>query len=239
MSKIAINNDVLRGSPFHTNTSKLVWFCLIRDVEEDCIVHTSALGIAKEIGVSEKTIRNVLKLFVDYGIIEIVSPILSPILSPNKVRYKGCTIKLNGIEICKDLKKTKVRKKSDMHSDIKSDIPTTENTILIPEEAKPKRGFVKPTIQEAQAYIDEKGFHWGTAETFIDFYESKGWKVGNQPMKNWKAAMRNWEHKWKEKYGNKTNTNITARQESRYSSIKRTAEAMLQQPCNLDSLLND
>ena len=32
-------------------------------------------------------------------------------------------------------------------------------------------------------------------ESFIDFYESKGWKVGNQPMKDWKAAVRTWERR--------------------------------------------
>lgn len=66
------------------------------------------------------------------------------------------------------------------------------------------RKFRPPTREEAQAYIDEKGFHWGDADTFINFYQSKGWKVGNQPMKDWKAAMRTWENKWKQKYGSKT-----------------------------------
>lgn len=64
--------------------------------------------------------------------------------------------------------------------------------------------FRPPTREEAQSYIDEKGFHWGDADTFIDWYESVGWKVGNKPMKNWKAAMRTWENKWKQKYGSKT-----------------------------------
>jgi hypothetical protein len=29
----------------------------------------------------------------------------------------------------------------------------------------------------------------------VDFYASKGWKVGNQPMKDWKAAVRTWEQR--------------------------------------------
>ena len=32
-------------------------------------------------------------------------------------------------------------------------------------------------------------------ERFIDFYASKGWKVGNQPMKDWKACVRTWEQR--------------------------------------------
>ena len=31
------------------------------------------------------------------------------------------------------------------------------------------------------------------AQRFVDFYASKGWKVGNQPMKDWRAAVRTWE----------------------------------------------
>ena len=32
----------------------------------------------------------------------------------------------------------------------------------------------------------------------MDFYESKGWKVGNQPMKDWKASVRTWEQRHKD-----------------------------------------
>lgn len=30
-------------------------------------------------------------------------------------------------------------------------------------------------------------------QRFFDFYEAKGWRVGNQPMKDWQAAVRTWE----------------------------------------------
>lgn len=59
--------------------------------------------------------------------------------------------------------------------------------------------FQKPTVEEVRAYITErnKGMTAEDAEVFVDFYESKGWKVGNQPMKDWKAAVRTWEGKRK------------------------------------------
>jgi hypothetical protein len=31
------------------------------------------------------------------------------------------------------------------------------------------------------------------ADAFVDFYESKGWLVGKNKMKDWKAAVRTWE----------------------------------------------
>lgn len=56
--------------------------------------------------------------------------------------------------------------------------------------------FVKPTLEEVQAYCAERG-NGIDPEGFIAFYESKGWKIGNQPMKNWKAAVVTWEKKRK------------------------------------------
>ena len=56
--------------------------------------------------------------------------------------------------------------------------------------------FVKPMLEEVQAYCAERG-NGIDPEGFIAFYESKGWKIGNQPMKNWKAAVVTWEKKRK------------------------------------------
>lgn len=62
-----------------------------------------------------------------------------------------------------------------------------------------ERKFQKPTVEEVRAYIVERnnGLTAQDAETFVDFYEAKGWKIGNQPMKDWKAAVRTWENKRK------------------------------------------
>ena len=61
------------------------------------------------------------------------------------------------------------------------------------EEEQPKRKrFVKPTYEEVDAYCFQRN-NSNDAQAFIDFYESKGWKVGNTPMKDWKAAVRTWE----------------------------------------------
>lgn len=51
--------------------------------------------------------------------------------------------------------------------------------------------FKRPTEEEVQAYINEKGYCFDAAQ-FCDFYASKGWKVGSSPMKDWRAAVRNW-----------------------------------------------
>lgn len=60
--------------------------------------------------------------------------------------------------------------------------------------------FTPPTDAEVTAYVAEKNYHFDPA-AFVPFYQGKGWKVGNQPMKDWHAACCTWEIRWKQKYG--------------------------------------
>jgi hypothetical protein len=54
--------------------------------------------------------------------------------------------------------------------------------------------FIKPTKDEVFEYMVEKEFEFAKIESekFINFFESKGWKVGKTPMKSWKSAVANW-----------------------------------------------
>lgn len=61
----------------------------------------------------------------------------------------------------------------------------------------PSNSFVKPTLEEVKAYCEERK-NTVNAEHFIDYYTSNGWKVGRNPMKDWKAAVRTWEQKEKQ-----------------------------------------
>jgi hypothetical protein len=60
-----------------------------------------------------------------------------------------------------------------------------------PIEEKPKR-FVKPTIEQLEAYMEERGMN-NIASRFYDHYEANGWKIGRNSMKDWKASVRTWE----------------------------------------------
>ena len=44
------------------------------------------------------------------------------------------------------------------------------------------------------------------AEHFFDYYESNGWKVGKNSMKDWKAAVRTWERSEYRKPNSKKNS---------------------------------
>ena len=70
----------------------------------------------------------------------------------------------------------------------------------------PKRKtFTKPTIDEIQDYCIERNNNVN-AEQFFDYYESNGWKVGKNSMKDWKAAVRTWERSEYRKPNSKKNS---------------------------------
>ena len=52
--------------------------------------------------------------------------------------------------------------------------------------------FRPPSIEEVRIYISEKGYSVD-AEQFVNFYESKGWMIGKNKMKNWHAAVATWQ----------------------------------------------
>lgn len=54
-----------------------------------------------------------------------------------------------------------------------------------------RKRFVKPTISDIEQYCSEKNISIN-AQQFIDYYESNGWKVGRNSMKDWQATVRRW-----------------------------------------------
>lgn len=64
------------------------------------------------------------------------------------------------------------------------------------QSAKPpaRTRFSPPSVREIEEYCREKGFLLD-AERFVDYYASIGWRVGKNPMKDWRAAVRTWVKK--------------------------------------------
>lgn len=60
--------------------------------------------------------------------------------------------------------------------------------------------FKPPTIKDVQKQIDGMGYKTVSAEVFITFYESKGWMVGKNKMKDWKQALAGWESRNKQRH---------------------------------------
>lgn len=87
---------------------------------------------------------------------------------------------------------------SDQQSDQQSDKPATnerpyrKNVNKERSIEEPRKRFSPPSADEVEVYCWERG-NTVDAQRFVDFYASKGWKVGSQPMRDWKAAVRTWE----------------------------------------------
>ena len=79
-----------------------------------------------------------------------------------------------------------------------------ENTILFPSVVNTETAraiFLPPTISEVKEYC-EKRKNGISPEQFVNFYQSKGWMIGKNKMKDWKAAVRTWEIQNRKNNGN-------------------------------------
>ena len=96
------------------------------------------------------------------------------------------------------------------------DILKEDNKVILKQNQKTKEKnckFVKPKIDEVKEYIKEKG--WSVdAERWYAYYESNGWKVGRNAMKDWKAAIKTWQY-----------SQFNKQKQTNYETRKRTATA--------------
>jgi len=86
--------------------------------------------------------------------------------------------------------KTHVEKNA-FYADSDSDSDTDTDLKEKQSKKKTAQRFSPPSVDEVRDYVHEKQYQINP-QAFVDFYTSKGWRVGNQPMKDWKAAVRTW-----------------------------------------------
>ena len=177
----------------------------IPDKELVAIVKYQLLWAELEYQPSDETVlryltSNQLKL-IKHWLNTIETQVVSDLKSVNKHRTHQKT---------NYQKKQQVKEKTDSQTDSQTDSSLTGNRLdkirkenninkfilkeslqSEPVKKTPKR-FVKPTLEEVQAYCQERN-NGVEPEKFINYYESKGWVVGKSPMKDWKAAVRTWE----------------------------------------------
>ncbi len=92
-----------------------------------------------------------------------------------------------------------------------------------PKDSKPK--IIKsslPTLQEVSDYCQERK-NSVNPQKWMDHYQSNGWKVGKNSMKDWKAAVRKWENSSFESKGNLTQF-LTPDQRRRQNNLNASME---------------
>jgi hypothetical protein len=109
----------------------------------------------------------------------------SGFLIPNFDRHNGKSAKARA------LTKSRMQRSRD-------DVSVTKSSPEKRREEKNKTNtgdkprFVAPTVEEVGQYCRERA-NGIDPQAFVDFYESKGWKIGKNSMKDWQASVRTWE----------------------------------------------
>jgi hypothetical protein len=81
----------------------------------------------------------------------------------------------------------------DSYQLISSDIPSYHIVSIKQKVESRKQKEERPESLEAvKTLFSERGYADGLAEEFFNYYQSNGWKVGRNPMKDWRAAATNW-----------------------------------------------
>ena len=88
-----------------------------------------------------------------------------------------------------------------------------KDKVIVKDKAKVKR-FVKPTLNDLEHYCIERN-NKVDIQKFFNYYESNGWKVGKNPMKDWRAAVRTWEKNTKDETKSKVEQSLNTWQEAR------------------------
>lgn len=146
----------------------------------DCYISNEY--IADLLGVTERSASRLLSHLLESGLIRVVK-------FDGRKRYVESTISfqaewtqmsMQGGQPCP-------------HTDNNEYININNNTLSNKETGR----FKKPSIEEIRSYCLEKSSRVDP-EQFFNFYESNGWMVGKNHMKDWKAAVRTWEKREKE-----------------------------------------
>ena len=154
------------------------------------------------------TIKQALSMFKELGLIEVLENGAIYMLDVQNFIGKGSTEadrqRLYDRRISEERKQNKLTQSRNLEEICKKSPPEIEieleKDIEIEKEihssaksttTKRKR-FEKPTLSEIKEYCIERNNNVD-AQHFYDHYESNGWKVGKNSMKDWKAAVRTWE----------------------------------------------
>lgn len=144
------------------------------------------------------TVQLAMQTFKNFGMIDVIDDILhisswekyQNIDGLNKIREQ------TRVRVAKHREKQKLLQCNVTSNATVTEGNATEEDIEEDKNKNKKKNnkFTPPTVEEVKNYCLERGNNID-AEQFVDFYSSKGWKVGSNSMKDWKACVRTWERR--------------------------------------------
>ena len=148
------------------------------------------------------TVRMAMKIFTELGMIEVIddgtiymSEVQRMIGSASdtdgarrqaRFREKKKAESLGIPEVCVTNSNTEVTDDVTNDNESKSKSKSKSNTIR-------DKKFVPPTLEQIVEYCSERNNNVDP-QKFLNHYQSNGWMVGRNHMKDWKAAVRTWEN---------------------------------------------
>ena len=162
------------------------------------------------------TIKQALSIFKDLGLIDVLENGAIYMLDIQNFIGRGSSEAdrkreyRQRIETDRTNVQTKVREISEksppeIELEIKKEIKIEKEIDSSASTTTKRKRFEKPTLSEIEQYCIERKNNVN-AEQFFDYYESNGWKVGKNSMKDWKAAVRTWERSEYRKPNSKKNS---------------------------------
>jgi len=172
-------------------------YLLTNERTKQCgIYEISKKQMAYELGYSIDKVSKLLAYFIKVGKI-LYSETTKEVALKNWMKYNGSTspkvVSCIKSELCSVKDRVLIEYVNGMYTASQEEQEEEEEK----EEEKQKR-FVKPNRDDVRAYMIELNMA-DLSQRFVDYYESNGWRVGRNAMKDWKAAVRTWKQQNNEK----------------------------------------
>jgi hypothetical protein len=183
--------------------TRIVWITMLAMSDKEGRIWGSIPGLANRAQVSVDAVEKALEKFLspdNYSRTpdnegRRIEPIDGGWRLLNHAKYRA----LRDSEERKEYKREWIKKKREQEKvvdNVDTSRPQYTNTEADTDTDKPlktrTKKFSPPTQEEVLAYCQERS-NKVDAERFMAHYTSNGWKVGKNPMKNWKAAVITWE----------------------------------------------
>jgi phage replisome organizer N-terminal domain protein len=172
-------------------------------VVNECIPYSADM-LASVTGHQVGTIKQALSIFKDLGLIDVLDNGAIYMLDIQNFIGKGSSeadrkreyrqrIETDRTNVQTNLRQISEKSPPEIEIELEKDIEREKEIDSSAKSTTTKRKrFEKPTLSQITQYCLERN-NCVNAEQFYDYYESNGWKVGKNSMKDWKACVRTWE----------------------------------------------
>ena len=205
--------NIMRNPELPGN-SKLIYayLAVFAGSSDEC--YPSIETICRELHMTKTTMYKYMNILVEYGVVEkkqtyvgnlkgsVIYKITHEIIKKNRIpknseaEYSPFSVSEKiGIRVCENPSISETNSNNINSNNINNN--NNKERYEQPEVANslnsPKRNsrFIPPTAEEVREYCAEHNYSVDP-QRFVDFYECKGWMVGKNKMKDWKAAVRTW-----------------------------------------------